>query len=177
MHWSPSSTPNTTKQTPQCPDTEEQALTYRTPLNVFTPLILQVWKWFLHLSVVYPSLKLHAYSFFPWHPSSFFKQWEYLLWINYKHIKRQHLNISIFFYSFLSFSFLFFLSFFLSFFFCPGTSSCRPGWPRTHRDPPASAFRVLGLKVCTTTVLGILLDGHRQHSSSGFFFPKPCPFV
>ncbi|CAO2636982.1 hypothetical protein LEMLEM_LOCUS23756 [Lemmus lemmus] len=33
----------------------------------------------------------------------------------------------------------------------PGTSSCRPGWPRTHRDPPAYASRVLGLKVCTTT--------------------------
>ena len=34
---------------------------------------------------------------------------------------------------------------------CPGTSSCRPGWPRTHRDPPASASRVLGLKACATT--------------------------
>ena len=31
-----------------------------------------------------------------------------------------------------------------------GTSSCRPGWPRTHRDPLASASRVLGLKSCTT---------------------------
>ena len=34
---------------------------------------------------------------------------------------------------------------------CPGTSSCRPGWPRTHRDSPASAFRALGLKVWATT--------------------------
>ena len=34
---------------------------------------------------------------------------------------------------------------------CPGTSSHRPGWPRTRRDPLASASRVLGLKVCATT--------------------------
>ena len=34
---------------------------------------------------------------------------------------------------------------------CPGTSSCRPGWPWTYRDLPASASRVLGLKACTTT--------------------------
>ena len=34
---------------------------------------------------------------------------------------------------------------------CPGTSSCRPGWSGTHRDPPASASRVLGLKACATT--------------------------
>ena len=34
---------------------------------------------------------------------------------------------------------------------CPGTSSCRPGWPRTHRDPPAFASQVLGLKACATT--------------------------
>ena len=33
----------------------------------------------------------------------------------------------------------------------PRTSSCRPGWPRTHRDPTASASRVLGLKACATT--------------------------
>ncbi|XP_050006399.1 XK-related protein 8 isoform X2 [Alexandromys fortis] len=30
-------------------------------------------------------------------------------------------------------------------------SLCRPDWPLTHRDPPASASRVLGLKVCTAT--------------------------
>lgn len=30
---------------------------------------------------------------------------------------------------------------------CPGTL-CRPSCPQTHRDPPASAFWVLGLKVC-----------------------------
>ncbi|GAB1300185.1 Arf-GAP with coiled-coil, ANK repeat and PH domain-containing protein 2 [Apodemus speciosus] len=30
-------------------------------------------------------------------------------------------------------------------------SLCRSGWPRTHRDPPASASQVLGLKVCATT--------------------------
>ena len=34
---------------------------------------------------------------------------------------------------------------------CPGTSSCRPGWPKTHRDLPASVSRVLGLKACATT--------------------------
>ena len=36
---------------------------------------------------------------------------------------------------------------------CPGTSSCRPGWSGTHRDPPPSASWVLGLKACTTTAL------------------------
>ena len=40
----------------------------------------------------------------------------------------------------------------------PGTSSCRPGWPQTHRDLPASASWVLGLKMCaTTTQLKLLL--------------------
>ncbi|CAO2610050.1 hypothetical protein LEMLEM_LOCUS14489, partial [Lemmus lemmus] len=34
----------------------------------------------------------------------------------------------------------------------PGTSSYTPGWSGTHRDPPASALQVLGLKACTTTV-------------------------
>ena len=29
--------------------------------------------------------------------------------------------------------------FLCSFGVCPGTSSCRPGWPRTHGNPPASA--------------------------------------
>ena len=33
----------------------------------------------------------------------------------------------------------------------PGISSCRPGWPRTHRDRPAPASQVVGLKACTTT--------------------------
>ena len=33
----------------------------------------------------------------------------------------------------------------------PGTSSCRPGWSRTHKDLPASASRGLGLKACATT--------------------------
>jgi hypothetical protein len=28
---------------------------------------------------------------------------------------------------------------------------CRPGWSQTHRNPPASASPVLGLKTCTTT--------------------------
>jgi hypothetical protein len=30
-------------------------------------------------------------------------------------------------------------------------SLCSPGWSETHRDPPASASQVLGLKVCATT--------------------------
>ena len=34
---------------------------------------------------------------------------------------------------------------------CPGTSSCSLGWSRTHREPPAAASRVLGLKACATT--------------------------
>ena len=33
---------------------------------------------------------------------------------------------------------------------------CRPGWPQTHRDPPASTSRVLGLKVCATTAWLVL---------------------
>ena len=33
---------------------------------------------------------------------------------------------------------------------CPVTPS-GPGWPQTHRDLPASASRVPGLKVCATT--------------------------
>ena len=39
------------------------------------------------------------------------------------------------------------IEFFRSFCACPGTSSCRPGWPQTHRDPLASASRVPGLKM------------------------------
>jgi hypothetical protein len=34
---------------------------------------------------------------------------------------------------------------------CLGTHSI-PGWPPTHRDLPASASQVLGLKICTITV-------------------------
>ena len=33
----------------------------------------------------------------------------------------------------------------------PGTPSVEQGWPQTHRDPPVSAFQVLGIKACTTT--------------------------
>jgi hypothetical protein len=29
-------------------------------------------------------------------------------------------------------------------------SVCTPEWPQTHRDQPASAFQVLGLKACPT---------------------------
>ena len=48
--------------------------------------------------------------------------------------------------------FLFFKTEFLcSFGACPGTRSCRPGFPQNHRDPPASASQVLGLKACTAT--------------------------
>ena len=43
--------------------------------------------------------------------------------------------------------------FLCSFGSCPGTRSCRPGWLRTHRDLPASASQVLGLKACATTTL------------------------
>lgn len=32
-----------------------------------------------------------------------------------------------------------------------------PGWPRIHRDPPASSSRVLGLNKCATTVVLFLL--------------------
>lgn len=34
---------------------------------------------------------------------------------------------------------------------CPGTSSCGPDWPQTHGDLPASASRVLRLKVLAAT--------------------------
>ena len=43
-------------------------------------------------------------------------------------------------------------------------SVCRSGWPQTHRDPPASAFQELGLKVCT--VLARLLLGQRSQTES-----------
>ena len=57
---------------------------------------------------------------------------------------------------FIFFPFFFFFWFFktgflYSFGACPGTSSCTPGWPRTHREPPASASQVLLLKACATT--------------------------
>ena len=44
---------------------------------------------------------------------------------------------------------------------CPRTSSCKPGYSQTHRDPPASATQVLELKVCTTTPShsGRILEG------------------
>ena len=32
-------------------------------------------------------------------------------------------------------------------------SLCRPGWPQSHRDPPASASQVLGLNACATTAV------------------------
>ena len=41
----------------------------------------------------------------------------------------------------------------MSFFF----SLCRPGWPTTHRDPPASASWVLESKVCTFVAFRFLL--------------------
>ena len=28
------------------------------------------------------------------------------------------------------------------------SSHSRPGWPQTHRDPPASASQILGLNMC-----------------------------
>jgi hypothetical protein len=31
------------------------------------------------------------------------------------------------------------------------TQLCRPGWPKTHRNQPASASQVLGSKACATT--------------------------
>jgi hypothetical protein len=34
----------------------------------------------------------------------------------------------------------------------PGNLLCKPGWPQTHRDAPASASQVLELKVCVTTI-------------------------
>ena len=33
---------------------------------------------------------------------------------------------------------------------CPWTRSFRPGWPWTHKDLPASASQVLGLRACAT---------------------------
>jgi hypothetical protein len=34
---------------------------------------------------------------------------------------------------------------------------CRPGWPGTHRNPPASVSQVLGSKVCTNITQLIIL--------------------
>ena len=48
---------------------------------------------------------------------------------------------------------------------CHGTSSYRPCWSRTHRDPPASASWVLRLKAYVTTVWLCLC----------FLFPALCP--
>jgi hypothetical protein len=68
------------------------------------------------------------------------------------------LFLSFFLFSF--FVFLFFFVFFLFFFLCDKVSLCSPGCPGTHsvdqaglelRNPPASAFQMLGLKACTTT--------------------------
>ena len=39
----------------------------------------------------------------------------------------------------LLFVFVFEIGFLCRFRTCPGTNFCRPGWPHTHRDPPASA--------------------------------------
>ena len=47
--------------------------------------------------------------------------------------------------------FFFQTGFLCSFGSCTGTSSCRPGWPRTHRDLPTYACRVLGFRAYTTT--------------------------
>ncbi|EGV97225.1 hypothetical protein I79_003785 [Cricetulus griseus] len=51
---------------------------------------------------------------------------------------------------------------------------CSPGYPETYsvdqaalelRDPPASASRVLGLKVCTTITLAQLFKLYYQDST------------
>ena len=34
---------------------------------------------------------------------------------------------------------------------CSATDSCGPGWPWIHRELPASASQVLGIKTCVTT--------------------------
>ena len=71
------------------------------------------------------------------------------------------------------------LTFFVIFFFqdkllcsfgaCSGTSSCKPGWPQTHRDPPVSAFQVLELKVCSsTTQLGGVVAFLRRVTAVAF---------
>ncbi|EGW10468.1 hypothetical protein I79_016958 [Cricetulus griseus] len=72
----------------------------------------------------------------------------------------------VFFLFFFFFFFLFFETGFLcGFGGCPGTSSCRPGWSQTHRDPSASASRVLGLKACATNArLAAPLNVHLKNS-------------
>lgn len=47
----------------------------------------------------------------------------------------------------------------------------RPSWPWTLRDPPASAWRVLGLRVCTTC----LACCSGQWGSSSSFHRMPLP--
>jgi hypothetical protein len=67
------------------------------------------------------------------------------------------------------FCFVFFLLFFVCLFFVfvfrDRVSLCSPGCPGTHsvdqaglelRNPPASAFQVLGLKACATTAQPVL---------------------
>ena len=53
----------------------------------------------------------------------------------------------------------------------PGTSSCRPGWPQTHRDLFGSTSQVLGLKACTTTarLLRHNLRDRKGQQSKGLF--------
>ncbi|XP_076427551.1 uridine-cytidine kinase-like 1 isoform X2 [Peromyscus maniculatus bairdii] len=72
-------------------------------------------------------------------------------------LQRQHINL----FEFKMLPDIQFTHFFFFWFFETGflrvalrlswNSLGSPGWPRTHRDPPASASRVLGLKACATT--------------------------
>ena len=80
-------------------------------------------------------------------PNSGMAYWKYFFLLSLHLIFLIH---ACFIYLFIYFWF-FKTGFLCSFGAWAGTNSCRPGWPQTHKDSPASASWVLGLKACTTT--------------------------
>lgn len=91
-------------------------------------------------------------------------------------------DLSSFLCSFNVHSFLFvclFVSFFQTGFLCVWSSFCGPGCPGIHRDPPASASWVLGLRACATTAQPMstflkLFFSHRLWSRALHALSKCC---
>ena len=88
----------------------------------------------------------HPYSVCCWRSSCLrIECFLLLLFLYYVDLNSSLKSVFIFDFCFLETGFL------CSFGACPGTSSRRPSWLRTHRDPPDSASQVLGLKAHATT--------------------------